>query len=152
MNYNAMTDRELLHYLDLNRNDPIVCRLVDMVDRLFADLEEEGMDPKTRTFSTDWGEQSVANYIYSLRTDVSEAESTINDLKYRLEEAVEERDRLKNRSIGDFLREVEQERINNREETYRVRKESQQLAEQNAKLKEQLDMWARMNQQERKLS
>jgi len=123
-----------------------------MVDRLFADLEEEGMDPKTRTFSTDWGEQSVGNYIYSLRTDVSEAESTINDLKYRLEEAVEERDRLKNRSISDFLREVEQERINNREETYRVRKESQQLAEQNAKLKEQLDMWARMNQQERKLS
>ena len=106
-----MTDRELLHYLDLNSNDPIVCRLADMVDRLFADLEEEGMDPKTRTFSTDWGEQSVANYIYSLRVDLSEAESTINDLKYQLEEAVEERDRLKNRSSGDFLQEVERERI-----------------------------------------
>ena len=145
MNYNAMTDRELLHYLDLNRNDPIVSRLANMVDRLFADLEEEGMDPKTRTFSTDWGEQSVANYIYTLRSDLYEAESTNNDLKSRLEEAEDERDRLKNRSIGDFLREVEQERINNREELYRVRKDALQVAEQNAKLKEQLDMWGKMN-------
>ena len=145
MNYNAMTDRELLHYLDLNKTDPIVSRLANMVDRLFADLEEEGMDPKTRTFSTDWGEQSVANYIYTLRSDLYEAESANNDLKSRLEEAEDERDRLKNRSIGDFLREVEQERINNREELYRVRKDALQVAEQNAKLKEQLDMWGKMN-------
>lgn len=147
-----MTDRELLHYLDLNRSDPVVCRLADMVDKLFADLEQEGMDPKTRTFTSDWGEQSVANYIAILRQDLFEANDTIEDLKYRLEDTIEERDKLKNRSVGDFLQEVERERINNREETYQLRKESQQIAEQNAKLKEQLDMWAKMNQQERKLA
>ena len=156
MNYKSMTDMELIHYLDLYATDPLVRRLANMLHNtrggLISDLEAAGMDPDTWQFETDWQSMYPGDYIQQLRRDIDELESDLDCAKRDLEDAQEERDRLKNRSIGDFLKEVEQERINNRDEVYRVRKEAQAIAEQNVKLKDQIDMWARMNQPERKLS
>lgn len=33
MNYNSMTDTELLHYLDFYSEDPLIRRLVDVLTR-----------------------------------------------------------------------------------------------------------------------
>ena len=51
MNYNAMTDRELLHYLDLYSEDPVMRRLMHLLGNtrgsIVEELEEAGMDPQT---------------------------------------------------------------------------------------------------------
>ena len=44
MNYNSMTDTELLHYLDLYSDDPLIQRLIGVLPRtqgaLIEDLED----------------------------------------------------------------------------------------------------------------
>ena len=59
---------------------------------------------------------------------------------------------LKTRSIMDFVQEVWQEKKSATAKVQQAQEEINQVKQQNDKLKEQIDMWARMNQQERKLS
>ena len=103
MNYNAMTDLEMLHYLDVYSDDPLIRRLVDVLTRtrgaIISDLEAAGMDPQTWTFETDWQRQYPGEYIQYLRRERDEAESDLEHTKYKLEEAERELDELKTRSI-----------------------------------------------------
>ena len=144
-----MTDLEMLHYLDVYSDDPLIRRLVDVLTRtrgaIISDLEAAGMDPQTWTFETDWQRQYPGEYIQYLRRERDEAESDLEHTKYKLEEAEQELDELKTRSIMDFVQEVWQEK---KVATFKVQealKEAQAQKEENERLKEQIDMWGRMN-------
>ena len=153
MNYNAMTDRELLHYLDLYSEDPVVRRLVHLLGEargsLITDLEEAGMDPQTLTFGHGWNTMYPGEYIEHLRSQLHDAEAEVEDLQYKLDEAVEERDNLKTRGIMEFIQEVWAEKAKNAEVVKDAMSTVKAFKDENTRLKEQIDMWARMNQPER---
>jgi hypothetical protein len=149
MNYNSMSDVELLHYMDLHSEDPVIRRLVNFLSNtrggLIADLEAAGMDPHTWQFETEWQHMYPGDYIQQLRRDRDELESDLDHTKYKLEEAETELNELKTRTIMDFVNEVWQEKKTATFKVTEAMKEVEQVKEQNAKLKEQIDMWGRMN-------
>ena len=149
MNYNAMTDLELLHYLDLYSTDPLIRRLVDLLSTtrgaIISDLEAAGMDPQTWTFETDWHKMYPGEYIEQLRRDRDEAESDLSHTKYKLEEAETELDEMKTRSIMDFVQEVWQEKKTATFKVQEALKEAKAQKEENDRLREKIDMWGRMN-------
>lgn len=145
MNYDAMTDMELLHYLDLYSTDPVIRRLVNFLSNtrggLISDLEAAGMDPHTWQFETEWQSMYPGDYIQQLRQDISDLEQDLSVTKSDLEDVTEERNRLETRSIMDLIAEVQKERIVNREERYRAEKHAIAVKEENDLLREQLGMW-----------
>ena len=151
-----MTDLELLHYLDLYSDDPLIRRLIDVLTRtrgeIISDLEEAGMDPQTWTFGDGWNKMFPGQYITDLESQVRYANDELDGVRYKLEKAEEERDELKTRSIMQFIEEVWQEKKNNADLVKEAMRTVKAFKDENDRLKEQIDMWARMNQQERKLS
>lgn len=151
-----MTDLELLHYLDLYSDDPLIRRLIDVLTRtrgeIISDLEEAGMDPQTWTFGDGWSKMFPGQYITDLERQISELESDLNYTKSELEEITEERDDLKTRNIMQFIEEVWQEKRTAAHKVSEAMKEADNQRQENARLKEKLDMWGRMNQQERNFS
>jgi hypothetical protein len=145
MNYDSMTDFELLHYLDLYSEDPVIRRLVNFLSNtrggLITDLEAAGMDPHTWQFETEWQSMYPGDYIQQLRQDISDLEQDLSVTKSDLEDVTEERNRLEARSIMDLIAEVQKERIVNREERYRAEKHAIAVKEENDRLREQLGMW-----------
>lgn len=150
MNYNAMTDLELLHYLDIYSDDPLIRRLIDVLTRtrgeIISDLEEAGMDPQTWTFGHGWNKQFPGQYITDLEKQLEYANQDLEDYKYKYEQAVEERDELKTRSIMDFIQEVHQEKQTNAHLVKEAMATVSAYRDENTKLREQIDMWGRMNQ------
>ena len=144
-----MTDFELLHYLDLHSEDPVIRRLVNFLSNtrggLISDQEEAGMDPHTWQFETDWQHLYPGDYIQQLRRDLDEAESDLTRTKYELEDLEEKYDQLKTKSIMDFVQEVNNERLRASLTASEARKEADKQREENAKLREKIDMWAAMN-------
>lgn len=149
MNYNSMTDFELLHYLDLYSTDPVIRRLVDFLSNtrggLISDLEAAGMDPHTWQFETEWQHMYPGDYIQLLRRDIDELESDLNRTKYELEDLEEKYNQLKTRTIMDFVEEVNKERLRASLTASEALKEAKAQKEENAKLREQIDMWGKMN-------
>lgn len=149
MNYNSMSDFELLHYLDLHSEDPVIRRLVNFLSNtrggLITDLEAAGMDPHTWQFETDWQHMYPGDYIQQLRRDLEEVEANhrwLQDDHHELEDKYNE---LKTRTIMDFVQEVWQEKKAATQKVQEAQKEINQVREQNDKLKEQIDMWGKMN-------
>jgi len=149
MNYSIMTDSELLHYLDLYSNDPLIRRLVDLMQNtrgeVIRDLVDAGMDSKTWTFSTDYETMYPGEYIESLRTDVRNAEEELSGLRYKYNDLEEECERLQTRTVMDFIKEVKQEQADNADLVREAMKTVKAFKDENARLKEQIDMWGRMN-------
>ena len=150
MNYNAMGDSELLHYLDLCSEDPLIRRLVNILATtrggLITDLENAGMNTNTWTFETDWQSMYPGDYIIYLRRQLEQAEEDYEDVKRHKEELEDECDRLKSRSILEFLKEVEREKINSQDLVREAMKTVKAFKDENESLKEKIDMWGRMNQ------
>lgn len=148
MNYDSMTARELIHYLDLYSTDPVVRRLVSLFsnDTLMADLVDAGMDPDTLMFQIDWGHESPGEYIQSLRNSLRDAEDEASDLRHRYEDLEEELEQLQTRSIMDFIDEVRQVKRDSEALVSDAMKTIKAYKDENENLKEKIDMWGRMNQ------
>lgn len=149
MNYNAMSDLELLHYLDLYSDDPLICRLVNVLTRtrgaLVDDLVDAGMDAQHWTFGAGWTQQSPGQYIQELRHELDQAESDLRLAQSELADLEDERDRLKARSIMQFVEEVQQEKRAATHKVLAAQEETKRVAQENAKLREQIDMWGKLN-------
>ena len=150
MNYNAMTDRELLHYLDLCSDDPLIRRIVKMLGRtrgaLLDDLENAGMDRDTWQFETDWQHLYPGDYIIHLRNELSNAESELDSARRELEEIKDQCDELKTRNIMQFIEEVQQEKRTNQGLVKEAMATVKAFKDENERLKEQIDMWNNINQ------
>ena len=150
MNYNSMTDVELLDHLDMYSNDPLIRRLVRVLENtrgaLISDLENAGMDPVTWKFGTDWQSMYPGDYIIDLRNNLEQAERDAQELRYQLEQACDERDELQTRTIVQFIEEVQKEKRDNQELVREAMATIKAFKDENERLKEQIDMWGRMNQ------
>jgi hypothetical protein len=149
MNYNAMSDHELMHYLDLYSTDPVVRRLIGVLARtrgaLIDDLESAGMDSHSWTFGEGWNKYSPGQYIEELRNDIRRAEDKLELAQEELEQAINERDQLKTRTIMQFIAEVQKEQDAAASRENAAYKEAARVREENNKLREQIDMWGAMN-------
>ncbi len=149
MNYNSMSDTELLHYLDLYSEDPLIRRLVDVLARtrgaLIDDLESAGMDSQSWTFGDSWNKFSPGQYIEELRNDLRHAENELEMAQQEIIQIEDERDQLKVRSIIQLIEEVQAEKRANQELVRESIATVQAYKKENDKLKEQIDMWGRMN-------
>lgn len=150
MNYNAMSDTEFMHYLDIYNDDPVIRRLIDVLTRtrgaLIDDLEAAGMDSQSWTFGEGWNKFSPGQYIVELRHDVERAEDELKLAQDELMEMQDECERLKTRTIMQFVEEVQQEKRANKSLADEAWKEANRVREENTKLREQIDMWGAMNQ------
>lgn len=149
MNYNSMSDTEFMHYLDIYCDDPVVRRLIGVLERtrgaLVDDLVDAGMDAQDWTFGTGWSRQSPGQYIHDLRHELDQAESDLRLAQSELADLEDERDRLKSRSIMQFVEEVQQEKRAATHKVLAAQEETKRIAQENAKLKEKIDMWGRLN-------
>ena len=148
MNYESMTARELVHYLDLYSNDPLVRRLVKLFthEELIAELVDAGMDPDTLMFQIDWGHESPGEYIQSLRNSLRDAEDEASDLRHRCEDLEEQLEQLRTRSIMDFIDEVRHVKRESESLVSDAMKTIKAYKDENESLKEKIDMWGKMNQ------
>ena len=149
MNYNAMSDHELMHYLDLYSEDPVVRRLIGVLARtrgaLINDLEAVGMDSQSWTFGEGWNKFSPGQYIEELRNDVERAEDELRLAQDELSGMLDECERLKTRTIMQFIEEVQSEKRISKTNADEAYKEAARVRQENAKLREQIDMWGAMN-------
>lgn len=149
MNYHSMADHELLHYLDLSSDDPLIRRLINVLRRtrgaLIDDLESAGMDSQSWTFGEGWNKYSPGQYIEELRNDVSHAEDELELAQDELRQVIDERDQLKTRTIMQFITEVQKEQNAAASRENAAYKEAARVREENDKLREQIDMWGAMN-------
>ena len=149
MNYNAMSDHELMHYLDLYSEDPVVRRLIGVLARtrgaLINDLEAVGMDSQSWTFGEGWNKFSPGQYIEELRNDVERAEDELRLAQDELSGMLDECERLKTRTIMQFIEEVQSEKRINKANADEAYKEAARVRQENTKLREQIDMWGAMN-------
>jgi hypothetical protein len=145
MNYNSMTDLELLHYLDLCSDDPLIRRLIDVLTRtrgeIISDLEEAGMDPQTWTFGDGWNKMFPGQYITDLKKQLEYTEEELEDMKYKLEQTREERDELKTRSLMDFVQEVWQEKRTSENLVKESIATVNAYKKENEELKEKINVW-----------
>lgn len=149
MNYNSMSDTEILHYLDLYSDDPLIRRLINVLAKtrgaLIDDLEHAGMDSQSWTFGEGWGKFSPGQYIEELRHDVRRVEDELELAQEELEQMRDERDQLKTRNIMQFIEEVKQEKKANQDLVKDAMATVQAYKKENERLKEQIDMWGRLN-------
>jgi hypothetical protein len=149
MNYNSMSDQELLHYLDLTSSDPLIRRLINVLAKtrgaLIDDLEAAGMDPQRWTFGDNWTKFSPGQYIEELRNDIRNAEDKLELAQEELEQVINERDQLKTRTIMQFISEAQQEKNAAAVRANEAWAETNRVREENSKLREQIDMWGRLN-------
>ena len=149
MNYNAMSDHELMHYLDLYSEDPVVRRLIGVLARtrgaLINDLEAVGMDSQSWTFGEGWNKFSPGQYIEELRNDVERAEDELRLAQDELSGMLDECERLKTRTIMQFIEEVQSEKRISKANADEAYKEAARVRQENTKLREQIDMWGAMN-------
>lgn len=148
MNYNHLTAKELIHYLDLNSTDPLVLRLVKLLqeESLVEELEEAGMDPVTKEFRDDgWNYRGPAEYIQHLRNDLDYYVRECDDLQNQVYDLEKEIKNLSTISLVNFIADVkhkldmtimEKDRANAKAEEERVkRKEAEQ----------KFEFWDKMN-------
>ena len=147
MNYNSMTSRELLHYLDLYSTDPVVQRLVKLLqeESVVQELVDAGMDPVTRTFEDDWEKYSPGQYIEQLRINVNSYRQDAEYWEANCDRAEQDRDKFKARSVAKLLMEAENERASAYSAKAASEAEVRRLQKLNDDLTEKIDMWGKMN-------
>jgi hypothetical protein len=149
MNYNSMSDQELLHYLDLSSDDPLIRRLINVLattrGALIDDLESAGMDSQSWTFGEGWNKYSPGQYIEELRNDLRHAEDELELAQHELEQAIDERDQLKVRGVMQLIEEVNREKTRCSLIASDAMKDADRVRKENDKLREQIDMWGQLN-------
>ena len=112
MNYNHLTDDELIRYLDNTSDDPIIRRLVDIFlnndNMIFQQLVDVGMDKDGR-FESDYEYLPVGEYIQHLRNEVDYYQREAEELEYKLDDEKEKSKRLSARSIAEVMSELREQ-------------------------------------------
>lgn len=142
------TYRELVHHLDLYTTDPLVRKLIDYIvvgeDTVMTSLIDAGMDPASYEFSDSYEYYTPGDYIEHLRKNAGYYEDELHLAQADLQDMTDERDKLKTRSIMDFINEVTRERTLSREKEYEARQNSARLEQENAELKDKINVWTIM--------
>jgi hypothetical protein len=147
MNYQHLTVKELIRYLDLTSTDPLVRKLIQLLqdESLVEELAEAGMDPVTQEFKHDWEYFGPASYIEKLRNDVDYYVEECNNLENKVRELEGEVTRMSTVSLVNFIADVQHKLEMNKLETARAnnRAEAERAARKEAEQK--FEFWDKMN-------
>jgi len=146
MNLLALTDRELIEYLDKYNDDPVIQRLVKMtiytshtsdeIENLIEDLGRAGMDDYLTI-----DDESPGRYIRNLEMEYREASAALEDVKEQLDE-------LKTRTVVDFIADVKYQVKSLESENRRMEMNLKETQNELKRVSEQRDMWAVMNRKD----
>lgn len=103
------------------------------------------MDSQSWTFGDSWNKFSPGQYIEELRNDLQYAEDQLEIAQQEIIQIEDERDQLKARSIIKFIEELQQEKRANQDLVREAMGTVQAYKKENDKLKEQIDMWGKLN-------
>lgn len=142
MNLLSLSEREMLDYLATFSTDPVIQRLVGMIDytkeeykNLVDNLVDAGMDEDFLVFH---GMTSPGSYIKDLEYQIEDLEREKNSLE-------EEIDELKTKTVVDFIAEVKQEQLELKQQMHIVKTDNGVLQRRAEDLQAKLDMWTVMN-------
>jgi predicted RNase H-like nuclease (RuvC/YqgF family) len=148
MNYNNLSVKELVHYLDLYNDDPLVRRLVVLLreESLIEELEAVGMDPATKEFKDEgWNYRGPAEYIEHLRNEIDYYVREADDLQTEVHNLEKEVAKLSARGVASLLAEVHDTLEAAKMEEGRYRR----MAEHEKKLREEaehkFEFWEKLN-------
>jgi restriction endonuclease len=145
MNYNVMNDMELMDHLSMTSDDPLVRRLVKMLDKsytgLVKELIEAGMDQNDWRFEGDYEYFEPGDYIRHLRNRVECAESDARSWEDKYDDACEERNRLKARSVAQLVSEMESEVRKYKDEKYASDRNRERVEKENKELRDKINVW-----------
>ena len=148
MNYEHLSVKELIHYLDLYHEDPLVRRLVKLLreESLIEDLEQVGMDPVDKVFKDDgWEYRTPSEYIQHLRNDIDYHVRECDDLQSQVYDLEKEVNRLSTIGIMNFVADVHHKLEMAKMEQGRA----ERIAEHEKKLRQEaeqkFEFWEKLN-------
>lgn len=142
MNLLAMSEREMVNYLDLCSDDPVIKRLLSMIsftqeeyEDLVDNLVDAGMDREYLVFN---GMTSPGSYIRDLENQVEDLERENSDLS-------EELDSLKTKTVVELIHELKEDRLRMEHYVRESQSDNEFLRKRTEQLEEKLNMWTIMN-------
>lgn len=143
MNYSHLSDAELLNYLDLTNDDPVVRRLIKMLAEgsIRQELTSIGMDPVSDTFDHNYQDLSPAEYIEHLRRDLEWLDEECDQYKSELESTKQEAHKLKTRSVAELISELNTAIKVSDSAAHRASREAAKANEEREEMKSKLKVW-----------
>lgn len=147
MNYDNLSAKELIHYLDIYNDDPMVRRLVKLLqeDSVVKELIDVGMDPTSNTFEHDWQHLSPGDYIEQLRRDMDYYIEERDEAEHKADELEREVIRLSTMSLVNFIADVHHKLEMNTMEKDRAVKRAEQEQELRKEAEKKFEFWDKMN-------
>ena len=147
MNYETLSAKELIHYLDLYSNDPVVRRLVKLLqeESLVEELVEAGMDPVSREFEHDWEHLSPAEYIYKLKSDIDYYKQEVDDKDTEIFNLNKEVNRLSTKSLVSFIADVQQTLEFAKMEEGRAKRIAEHEKQLRQEAEKKFEFWEKLN-------
>jgi hypothetical protein len=147
MNYNSLSDKELLNYLDLYNDDPLVRRLLKILEEgsIVQELVDAGMDPTNRTFEHDWQHLSPGDYIEQLRRDMEYHIEERDEIEQEKEHLEREVTRLSTMSLVKFIADVHQTLEMNKSERDRAVRQSEHERKLRNEAEQKFEFWEKLN-------
>ena len=143
----GLSNKEFINQLDLESTDPVVRRLLAIIndDSIRVELEEAGMDPVYCTFEYEWEHLHPADYIRKLKDDIEYYKRDIDDKDTEIYNLNKEINRLSTTSLVSFIADVQQTLETAKMEEGRARR----IAEHEKKLREEaehkFEFWEKLN-------
>lgn len=143
MKYDHLSTNELIHYLDLTTTDPMVRRLIELIqsNTLKAELVEVGMDPEDCEFHYEGNYYRPSEYIRQLHSDIDYHQREAADWESQHYEMERERDRLKTRSVADLLHSMEELNRQYIAERDQAKRLAERYAQSNKELNDKINVW-----------
>jgi hypothetical protein len=148
MNYEHLTAKELINYLDLYHEDPLVRRLVTLLreESLIEELEEAGMDPVTKEFRDDgWNYLGPGEYIEHLRNDVDYYVREAEELQGQVHELEKEVKRFSTVNLVSFIADVHHKLEMAKMEQGRAERIAEQERVLSKTAEQKFEFWDKMN-------
>lgn len=148
MNYQHLTAKELIRYLDLTSTDPLVRKLIQLLqdESLMEELEAVGMDPDTKAFRDDgWEYRSPGEYIEHLRRERDYYLEESDDQRRQIDQLEAEVKRMGTINLMNFIADVQHKM----EMTTMEKDRAVRAAAADRKLREEaehkFEFWEKMN-------
>lgn len=150
MNFNHLSDDELLDYLDRYSEDPVMKRVVDILVHkqygIISDLVAAGMNPQDWTFCTDhYNHYYPGQYISHLKNEIDFAERELMDVQDELLNAQDEIKKLKARTVVELMLELTQEIANKDSDLLVARQERDRAIINERRTKDQMKVWSALS-------
>lgn len=143
INYHYLTATELINYLDITSNDPVVRRLLSLLqnETIKTELIGVGMDPVDCEFKEDWEYYSPGAYIEHLRNEVDYYQRESDEWETRCGELEIECNKLKARSVAQLLEEMERSVKHAKSEAYEANRSRERIEQENKDLRDKINVW-----------